>query len=261
MWGAFILMGSLQYVRCVARSLTQRDDVFVSSRYKHGWSGVLLFWAAFSEFNSHRKKFVSPDGTTRLKPNRFCWSFPQFLPDRCSFTRNYAVREQGGSPTALTGPINGPAGSPEPWPDPFGLIGLSLGTEAPWSLGGALPGAPTPGGNQSGTGEPRTADSGNLLPVSGDSERMSGAAGPPLPLVLLLLGGRAAFMVCRSLNAPQDGAVLSAEVQMDAALTGREVKGQTIRKLQGIIRTNRLIYISILVINSILSKNANLRNT
>ncbi|XP_043973363.1 disintegrin and metalloproteinase domain-containing protein 15 isoform X2 [Gambusia affinis] len=49
---------------------------------------------------------------------------------------------------------------------------------------------------------------------------MSGAAGPPLPLVLLLLGGRAAFMVCRSLNAPQDGAVLSAEVQMDAALTG-----------------------------------------
>ncbi|XP_016518921.1 disintegrin and metalloproteinase domain-containing protein 15 isoform X2 [Poecilia formosa] len=51
---------------------------------------------------------------------------------------------------------------------------------------------------------------------------MSGAAGPPLPLVLLLLGGRAAFMVCRSLNAPQDGAVLSAEVQMDAALTGAD---------------------------------------
>ncbi|XP_054916947.1 LOW QUALITY PROTEIN: disintegrin and metalloproteinase domain-containing protein 15-like [Poeciliopsis prolifica] len=50
---------------------------------------------------------------------------------------------------------------------------------------------------------------------------MSGAAGPPLPLLLLLLAGRrAAFMGCRSLNAPQDGAVLSAEIQMDAALTG-----------------------------------------
>lgn len=44
---------------------------------------------------------------------------------------------------------------------------------------------------------------------------MSAAAGPPLPLVLLLLGGRAAFMVCRSLNAPQGGGV-----QMEAALTG-----------------------------------------
>ncbi|KAM4735971.1 disintegrin and metalloproteinase domain-containing protein 12 isoform 2-T2 [Anableps anableps] len=52
---------------------------------------------------------------------------------------------------------------------------------------------------------------------------MSGAAG--LPLVLLLLGSRAAFMVCRSLNAPQDGGVLPTEVQMDDALTGREVKG------------------------------------
>ncbi|XP_035991466.1 disintegrin and metalloproteinase domain-containing protein 15 isoform X3 [Fundulus heteroclitus] len=42
---------------------------------------------------------------------------------------------------------------------------------------------------------------------------MRGSAGPPLPLVLLLLGGRAAFTVCRSLNAPQDAAVLPAEVE------------------------------------------------
>ncbi|XP_047217575.1 disintegrin and metalloproteinase domain-containing protein 15 isoform X3 [Girardinichthys multiradiatus] len=49
---------------------------------------------------------------------------------------------------------------------------------------------------------------------------MSGAAGPPLPLVLLLLGGRAAFTVCRSLNAPQDGGILPVEVQMDDALSG-----------------------------------------
>uniref|UniRef100_A0A1A8H672 A disintegrin and metalloproteinase domain 15 n=1 Tax=Nothobranchius korthausae TaxID=1143690 RepID=A0A1A8H672_9TELE len=50
---------------------------------------------------------------------------------------------------------------------------------------------------------------------------MSGAAGLPPPLLfLLLLGGRAAFTVCRSLNAPQDGGVLHQDGQVDEAVTG-----------------------------------------
>lgn len=54
--------------------------------------------------------------------------------------------------------------------------------------------------------------SGNLLPVAGDAGTMNGAAAT---LLLLLLSGRAAFTVCRSLNAPQDGGAPSEDGQMD----------------------------------------------
>lgn len=50
------------------------------------------------------------------------------------------------------------------------------------------------------------------MPVSGDAERMKGAAAT---LLLLLLSGRAAFTVCRALNAPQDGGVLPPDGQTD----------------------------------------------
>ncbi|XP_039973270.1 disintegrin and metalloproteinase domain-containing protein 12 isoform X1 [Xiphias gladius] len=55
---------------------------------------------------------------------------------------------------------------------------------------------------------------------------MSGAAATSL-LLLLLLGGRAAFTVCRSLNAPQDEGVLPPETQADGTddLTGTGVDG------------------------------------
>lgn len=56
-----------------------------------------------------------------------------------------------------------------------------------------------------------TSDSSNLLLVAGDAERMSGTTG----LLLLLLSGRAAFIVCRSLNAPQDVGSLPRDGQTD----------------------------------------------
>lgn len=61
-------------------------------------------------------------------------------------------------------------------------------------------------------------------PVAGDAG-MNGAAAPLL--LLLLLGGRAAFTVCRSLNTPQDGAVLRQDGETDGTdgltVTGKGV--------------------------------------
>ncbi|XP_055358912.1 LOW QUALITY PROTEIN: disintegrin and metalloproteinase domain-containing protein 12 [Betta splendens] len=49
---------------------------------------------------------------------------------------------------------------------------------------------------------------------------MSGTAAPLLLLLLLLLGGRAAFTVCRSLNAPQDGELLRPRGTGSLTVTG-----------------------------------------
>lgn len=61
----------------------------------------------------------------------------------------------------------------------------------------------------------------HLLLVPGDAATMSGAAGLPPPLLLLLLlGGRAAFTVCRAVNAPRDGGLLPLDGQTDEAGPG-----------------------------------------
>lgn len=62
--------------------------------------------------------------------------------------------------------------------------------------------------------------------VAGDAERMNRAAAPLL--LLLLLGGRAAFTVCRSLNAPQDGGALSQDGETDGT-DGLTVAGNDYR--------------------------------
>lgn len=54
----------------------------------------------------------------------------------------------------------------------------------------------------------------NLLLVPGDAATMTGL------LLLLLLGGRAAFTVCRAVNAPRDGGLLPLDGQTDEAGPG-----------------------------------------